>query len=93
MNRRRPTREDPEQLPLPSPPTPKPRRRSLVPEDAAKNYIRRRAKPSVVPGHVKLTFTLDLPREVAERLSARAIREGINLDAVLADILGKSGEQ
>jgi len=42
---------------------------------------------------VKLTFTLDLPREVAERLSARAIREGINLDAVLADILGKSGGQ
>jgi hypothetical protein len=32
-----------------------------------------------MPGHVKLTFTLDLPRELAERLSARAIRAGSNL--------------
>jgi len=32
----------------------------------------------VVPGHVKLTFALDLPRELAERLSARAIRQGVN---------------
>jgi hypothetical protein len=37
----------------------------------------------VVPGHVTLTFTLDLPREAAARLSARAIREGVNLDAVV----------
>jgi hypothetical protein len=35
----------------------------------------------VVPGHVKLTFTLDMPRELAERLSARAIREHVNLEA------------
>jgi hypothetical protein len=46
-----------------------------------------------VPGHVKLTFTLDLPREVAERLSARAIREGINLEAVVVHLLGGSGRQ
>jgi hypothetical protein len=38
---------------------------------------------SVVLGHVKLTFTLDMPREVAERLSARAIRDGANLEAVV----------
>jgi hypothetical protein len=35
----------------------------------------------------KLTFTLDLPRELAERLSARAIREGKNLDAVVIETL------
>jgi len=41
----------------------------------------------VVPRHVKLTFTLDMPRELAERLSARAIREGKNLEAVVIAIL------
>jgi hypothetical protein len=34
----------------------------------------------VVPGHVKLTFTLDLSREVAERLGARTIRDGVNVE-------------
>jgi len=51
---------------------------------SAKAYIARRAKPSMVPGHVKLTFTLDMPREVAERLSA-AIREGHSLEAVVIE--------
>ena len=60
-----------------------------APEQAAKAYIARRAKPSVVPGHVKLTFTLDLRRELAERLSAEAIRNGINMEAVILDIVGK----
>jgi hypothetical protein len=41
----------------------------------------------VVPGHVKLTFTLDMRCEVAERLSARAIREGKNLEAVVIAML------
>jgi len=41
---------------------------------------------------VKLTFTLDIPREIAERLSARAIREGVNLDAFVVNILRKSAE-
>jgi hypothetical protein len=39
---------------------------------------------------VKLTFTLDIPRELAERLSARAIREGRNLEAVVIDLLGSA---
>src|ERR1700741_2587634 len=78
-----------EQLPLASPPpeTPpakvKPRPSPIrEPEDAAKIAIPRRAKPSPVPGHVKLTFTVELERGLAERLSARAIREGRNLEAV-----------
>jgi len=41
----------------------------------------------VVPGHVKLTFTLDLPRELVERLSVKAIREGRNLEAVVVEAL------
>jgi hypothetical protein len=69
----------PSRLILPPAPAPKPRARIIpVPEQAAEADIARRAKPSVVPGHVKLTFTLDLPRELAERLSARAIREGLD---------------
>jgi len=52
-------------------------------------YIARRAKPSVVPGHVKLTFTFDLRRELAEALSERAIREGLNMEAVILDIISK----
>ena len=76
MSQGRPRREGTEQLPLPTPPTSKSRQRiTPAPEQAAKAYIARRAKPSVVPGHVKLTFTLDMPRELAERLSAGIIRE------------------
>ena len=45
----------------------------------------------MVPGHVKLTLTLELPRELAERLSAEAIREGVNLEAVAVEMLGKIG--
>ena len=42
----------------------------------------------MVPGHVKLTMTLDMRRELAERLSARAIRDGVNLEAVVIELLG-----
>jgi hypothetical protein len=51
------------------------------------------AKPSVVPGHVKLTFTLDIPRELAERLSAHPIREGVNLEAVVIKLLEEQKER
>jgi hypothetical protein len=57
------------------------------PEQAAKRAIARRAKPSAVPDHVKLTLTLDVPRGPAEGLSSRAIREGKNLEGVVMDIL------
>jgi hypothetical protein len=36
---------------------------------------------------VKLTFTLDMPRELAERLSARAIRDQRNIEAVVIALL------
>jgi hypothetical protein len=38
-------------------PRARPRRDADGPEQAARAYIARRAKPSVVPGQVKLTFT------------------------------------
>ena len=73
-------------------PSPAPTARSkATPERAAKGAIARRAKPSVVPGHVKLVITLDIPLELSERLSARAIREGANLDAVVVEMLERSG--
>jgi hypothetical protein len=60
-----------EQISLPMP-APKPTSRVAdgTPEEAAKVAIARRAKPSVVPGHVKLVVTLELARSVAEQLSA-----------------------
>jgi len=88
----RPPREGSEQLTLPpTPAAPKAKARAIpAPEQAARVYIARRAKPSVVPGHVKLTMTLDMRRELAERLSARAIRDGVNLEAVVIELLGAS---
>jgi hypothetical protein len=59
----------------------------VEPEQAAKAAIARRGKPSALPDHVKLVLTLDLRQALAERLSARAIREGKNLDALVAEIL------
>lgn len=93
MSRPRPRRgsEGPEQLILPpAPSTPKARARTIsAPEQAARAYIAKRAKPSVVPGRVKLTLTLELPRDLAERLSARAIQEGMSLEAIVLEILQK----
>ena len=36
---------------------------------------------------MRLTLTIFLPRDKAERLSARAIREQKNLEAIVAEIL------
>jgi hypothetical protein len=38
-------------------------------------------------GKVSLTLSLSLTRAQAERLTARAIREGKNLEALVAEIL------
>jgi hypothetical protein len=63
------------------------RRAGVEPEQAAKLAIDRRARPSTLRGHVKLALTVDIPRAPAERLSARAIREEKNLEALVAEIL------
>ena len=36
---------------------------------------------------MKLTMTFDLKRALAERLSARAIREGVSMEAVILDLV------
>ena len=63
------------------------RPRNVDPEAAAKIAIERRAKPSAVPGRVKLMLVLELRRALAERLTARGIREGKNLEAIIVEIL------
>jgi len=63
--------------------TPAPKaRRGVEPEQAAKIAIARRAKPGAPPGYVRLVLSLELRRALAEQLSARAIREGKNLEGV-----------
>jgi hypothetical protein len=76
--------ERPEQLPLVASAK---TRVGVEPEQAAKVAIARRAKPSAVLGDVKLVLTLDLRRALAEWLTAKAIREGKNLDGVVIGIL------
>ena len=88
MSRRRPTPArgilDQPELPL-APPR---RRPGLVePEQAAKVAIARRAKPGAPPGYVRLVLSLELRRALAEQLSARAIREGKNLEGIMIDLL------
>jgi len=50
-----------------------------------------RAIPSA-PDKVKLTLTVFLNREDAERLTAKAIREGRNLEALVAELLEAAPE-
>src|SRR5262249_14852662 len=59
----------------------------LEPAAAAKLAVARRAKPSAVPGHVRLVLTLELRRELAEKLSERAIREERNIEAIIIALL------
>ena len=56
-------------------------------EQAARLAIARRAKRAGTADKVRLTLTIFLTRDKAERLSARAIREQKNLEAVVAEIL------
>ena len=66
-----------------------PKRRPIVlaPEIAARIAVSRRAKPSPVPDHVRLVLTLELLRELAEKLSERAIREERNIEAIVIALL------
>jgi hypothetical protein len=80
---RRQTRQSPKQRTMkPSTPnTPKELARAAIAHDAP-------AGPS--GDKVKVPLTLTLSRAQAERLTARAIREGKNLDALVAEILEKA---
>ena len=59
-----------------------------TPEQTAKIVTDKRKSPPGQPDKAEITLRLVLPRAVLERLSARAIREGRNVEAVVAEILG-----
>ena len=63
---------------------------SRDPNQLAKKAVARRGKPSAKPGNVKLTFTLDLPRSLAEALTARSISEQKSLEGLVGELLGKA---
>jgi hypothetical protein len=58
-------------------------------EQIAKVAIARRTRLSSVPGNVKLTLTLDIKRELAERLTVRALRDGVSLEAVIIELIAE----
>jgi ribosomal protein S24E len=58
-----------------------------MPEKAARAAIDHEATATPSREKVKLTLTVFLDREQAERLAARAIREGKNLEGLVAEIL------
>jgi len=83
--RRRPARVDDRQVVIPLP------RRAgarYTPEQLAKASIAKRPSPVGQPDKVELAVKLVVLREVAERLAARAIREGRKIEALMQDILG-----
>ena len=84
--RRRPDRSGTEQPELPLA-APKQRPHVLEPEVAARLAIARRAKPSAIPGYVRLLLTLELRRELAEKLSLRAIKSERNIEAIILALI------
>ena len=65
----------------------------LAPEIAARVAVSRRAKPSSLPGYVRLLLTLELRRELAEKLSERAIRKERNIEAIVIALIETAARQ
>jgi hypothetical protein len=78
MAKRQPASDQPE-LPLPT------KKSARSPEETTRAAVARR--PTTPSGRVSYTLTLALPRDLAERLTARAIREGKNIEAIVTEIL------
>ena len=89
MSRRRarPDRFGVEQPELPLKAAPKRRLTVLAPEIAARVAVSRRAKPSSIPGYVRLLLTLELRRELAEKLSLKSIKSERNIEAIVIALI------
>jgi len=86
----------------PSPPPPDEREAGLplakaparpaarAPEEVAKAVTGKRPSPVGQPTKVEIFLRLVLPRPVLERLTAQTIREGRNIEGVVAEILAAS---
>jgi hypothetical protein len=77
--KRQPPRTNQPELTFPA------KKASRSPEEVARAAVAKR--PTTPAGRVSYTLTLAFPRKVAEALTARAIREGKRLDALIAEIL------
>ena len=66
---------------------PKRRLTVLSPEIAARVAVSRRAKPSSIPGYVRLVLNLELRRELAEKLSLKAIKSERNIEAIVIALI------
>ncbi len=53
----------------------------------------RRAKPSSIPGYVRLVLTLELRRELAEKLSLKAIKSERNIEAIIIGLIEAAAKQ
>ena len=90
MSWRRPARSNQQSLAQPDLPlTAPPKRRldSVAPETAARVAVSCRAKPSPIPGYVRLLLTLELRRELAEKLSLKAIESERNIEAIVIALI------
>jgi len=67
-------------------PRPQPRNSAGSPETIGRAAVAHEGQ-AVLGGKVKLTLRVTLSRTQAERLAARAISEGKNLDVLVAEIL------
>jgi len=65
----------------------------LEPAVAARLAIARRAKPSPIPDHVRLVLTLELRRELAEKLSLKAIKSERNIEAIVIGLIEAAAKQ
>jgi len=89
----RPARSN-DQPELPLAATPKKRLSTVLHSAAAaKLAIARRAKPSAVPDHVRLVLTLELRRELAEKLSLKAIKSERNIEAIIIGLIEAAAKQ
>jgi len=65
----------------------------LDPAAAARLAVARRAKPSAVPDHVRLVLTLELRRELAEKLSLEAIKSERNIEAIVIGLIEEASKR
>lgn len=77
----------PKPSPFPLEPRKGPQKVPPTPEQIAKQATNRRRSPPGQPDKAVIHLRLLLTRPTVERLSARAIREGVQLEAVVEGIL------
>ncbi len=65
----------------------------LAPDVAARLAVARRAKPSPISGYVRLLLTLEVRRELAEKLSLKAIKSERNIEAIVIALIEAAAKQ